>query len=714
MRFVGRLLAISALTGVVSIIAALAVVPVAHVFASSTVAGPVTQPLELRPLAQPSRILDSRGNLLGLFQNDDYRVPVDLSQVSPLARAAVIDVEDNTFYSHGALDLKSVLRALKADLSSGHIVQGGSTITQQLVKQSILTSQRSINRKLREAVDAFRLEHQMTKDQILQRYLNTIYFGNGAYGIQAAAHVYFDTDASKLTAAQGALLAGMIRNPAANDPIAHPAASLARRNVALGQMAANGTITEAQSVSLSKVPIPTTLHRPGLPAQSNFVQEVQAQLLKDPRLGKTVADRTRLLDTGGLTITTTIDPVMQQKAVAAEAAQLPNTHGKFTSALVAIEPTTGYVRALISGNDTSTIGYDVATGRGGSGRQPGSSFKAFVLMAALRAGYSINDTIDGTQPCTFNLPHAPPYVAHNAEPGAGVMSLTTATANSVNCAYIRLGLKVGLNNVVAEAHRLGIPNSVPLTPVPSISIGSEEVTPLDMASAYATLADNGIYHRPTFVSRVTDEYGKTLINGPNPAEHVATAQNVAVCTQALQAVVAHGTGTAAAIPGRPVAGKTGTTENLSDAWFVGFTPQLTTAVWMGSPTGRVPMYGVHGVDVYGGTFPARIWHAFMSSALANSPVLQFASPDPTLIGPGTYLLAPYATGSAPPPPPPNATPPPPTTTTTIPGGPTTTAPLTATTSPPPTTTPPPTTVPPTTTTGPSATTTTTAAKGGGG
>lgn len=713
MRFLGRLMAISALTGIVALAGILALVPVVKVAMASTRAGPVTQPLQLRPLAQPSRVLDSRGNLLGLLQNDDYRVPVKLSQVPPIVRDAVMDVEDDTFYSHGAVDLRSIARALVADLSSGHIVQGGSTLTQQLIKQSVLTSQRTVNRKLREAVDAFRLENQMSKNQILDLYLNTVYFGNGAYGVEAAAHVYFNSDVSQLGAAQAALLAGLIRNPAGNDPIAHPRAAMDRRNVALDQMAFNGTITQAQADQLSHTALPTVLYRPGLPTQSNFVQEAEAQLLADPRLGKTVADRQALLDTGGLTITTTIDPDLQQKAVVAEATQLPNTHGRFTSALVAIDPTTGYVRALISGNDTSTLGYDVATGRGGGGRQPGSSFKMFVLMAALRQGFSINDTIDGTQPCSFALPHSPLYVAHNAESGAGVMSLTTATADSVNCAYIRLGLKVGLDHVVAEAHRLGIPSSVPLTPVPSISIGSEGVTPLDMASAYATLADNGVYHQPTFVSRVVNEDGKVLISGPNPAQRVADPQNVAVATQTLEAVVARGTGTAAAIPGREVAGKTGTTDNFTDAWFVGFTPQLATAVWMGSPSGSVPMYDVGGINVYGGTYPARIWHAFMSAALGNSPALAFPAPNRSLIGPGVYLVAPYAPGSASSPTSSSQSQNPSSSTTTTVPGPaattTTTGPAATTTTTPATTTTVPST---TTTTRPHSTTTTSAPPGG--
>jgi penicillin-binding protein 1A len=486
-------------------------------------------------------------------------------------------------------------------------------------------------------------------------------------------------------------------------------AATQRRNEVLDGMVTNGHLTSAQATFYKSVPVPATVNQPASQQDSPFVSEVKASLtdVTDHRfdfLGTSASERLNTLDKGGLTITTTLDPDMQRSADAAVAAQLPNTGGKFTSAVVATDPNTGYVRALVSGNPASNHGYDVATGRGGGGRQPGSSFKPFVLMAALENGYSPNDSIDGTAPCTIQYPGTGSYVANNAEPGGGVMNLWDATANSVNCAFIRLGVDVGLPKVVDAAHSMGIPAGVNLAPTPSLSIGTYEVTPLQMASAYSTLAADGVHHAPSFVEKVTDSSNNVDFGGTDKGDRVVSAQNARVVTQMLQGVVQRGTGTAAALSDRPVAGKTGTTDNLANAWFVGYTPQLVTAVWMGSPAGLVPMYGVGGVNVFGGTYPARIFHDFMSSALSGQPVQDFTAPDPSQIGPGRFLIAQDSPGSItnplPPPPPPAPGLPP-----GLPPGlvPPTTAPATPPTpgppvAPPPTAAPPPSAPPSTTTT----------------
>ncbi|HWC37158.1 MAG TPA: transglycosylase domain-containing protein, partial [Acidimicrobiales bacterium] len=640
---------------------ALVLVPVARLFAGATHNAAVAEPLQLRPLNVPSRVLDSKGNLLAVFQDADYRAPVTLNQVPPTVVHAVLDAEDATFYQHGALDFRSILRAFKSDVSSNGILQGGSTITQQLVKNSVLNSQRNVNRKLREAVLAYRLEQQMTKDQILERYLNTVYLGNGAYGVQAAAQTYFGRDVGSLDAGQAALLAGVIRNPVGYDPLHHPVTATQRRNQVLDGMVANGHLTSAQADYYRAVPVPTTVNQPATQQDNPFVAEVKASLtdVTDHRfdfLGTSSTERLNTLNKGGLSITTTLDPDAQRSADAAVAARLPDTGGKFTSAVVSMDPNTGYVRALVSGNPGSSHGYDVATGRGGGGRQPGSSFKPFVLMAALENGYSPNDSIDGTAPCTIQYPGSGPYVANNAEPGGGVMNLWDATANSVNCAYIRLGVDVGLPKVADVAHRMGIPAKVRLAASPSLSIGTYEVTPLEMASAYSTLAADGVHHAPSFVEKVTDSANNVDFGGADKGDRVVSAQNARVVTQALQGVVQRGTGTAAALSDRPVAGKTGTTDNFANAWFVGYTPQLVTAVWMGSPAGLVPMTDVGGTSVFGGTFPARIFHDYMSSALSGQPVQDFTAPDSSQIGAGHFLIAQDSPGSItnplPPPPPP--------------------------------------------------------------
>jgi penicillin-binding protein 1A len=692
----------------------LLLVPVVRLSVGATHNAAVAEPLQLRPLNVPSKVYDTNGDLLAVLQDADYRNPVKLAQVPPTVVNAVLDAEDASFYRHGALDFRSILRAFTSDVNGGGL-QGGSTITQQLVKNAVLNSERSVNRKLREAVLAYRLEQQMSKDQILERYLNTVYLGNGAYGVQAAAQTYFGRDVSALDSGQAALLAGVIRNPVGYDPLRHPVAATQRRNQILEGMVANGHLTSAQADQYKTTPVPSTVNQPANQQDSPFVAEVKASLLDvtDHRfdfLGSSPSERLNSLNKGGLNITTTLDPTMQRNAEAAVAARLPDTGGKFTSAVVSMDPATGYVRALVSGNPASNHGYDVATGRGGSGRQPGSSFKPFVLMAAFENGYSPNDSIDGTSPCTIQYPGSGPYVANNAEPGGGVMNLWDATANSVNCAFIRLGVDVGLPKVVDMAHRMGIPAKVRLAASPSLSIGTYEVTPLEMASAYSTLAADGVHHTPSFIEKVTDSSNNVDFSGADKGDRVVSAQATRVVTQALQGVVQRGTGTAAALSDRPVAGKTGTTDSLTNAWFVGYTPQLVTAVWMGSPAGLVPMYGVGGVDVFGGTYPARIFHDFMSSTLSGQPVESFTAPDPSQIGSGRFLIAQDSPGAItsplppPPPPPPPGLPLPPGLL--PPATPTTRPPST---SPPPTAAPPPSppTQPPTTQPPPTTTSTTT-------
>lgn len=615
--------------------------------------------LHLRPLDEPSRLYDSQGNLLAVLQDADYRVSLSLSYVSPQAQHAVVDVEDNTFYYHGAIDARSIFRSITADVSSGHVLQGGSTITQQLVKNSLLSPQRSIKRKLHEAILAYQLEHQMTKRQILERYLNTVYFGNGAYGIEAAAETYFGEHAGQLDAAQSALLASMISNPAAYDPIAHPAAAAKRRAVALDDMVAAGDLS-TQAAALSKLArLPSRIHGPPVPPASSFVQEVKLGLLNDatdyPQLGKTRQARFNTIFKGGLSITTTLDPAMQADATKAVSDQLPDTGGRFTAAVVSVDPSNGFIRALVPGNSSSQ-GFDVVTGRGGSGgRQPGSSFKPFVLMAALDNHHSPQDQIDGTSPCVVKYPGSAPTSLHNAEPGGGIMTVEQATTNSINCAYVRLGLAVGLDKVVDMAHRLGVKS--PLQAYPSTSIGGQDVTPLEMASAYATLADGGVYHRPTAVQRIVDRQGHVLYQAQTKGTQVVPPWETQVATQVLRTVVESGTGTAAALSDREVAGKTGTTDNFGNAWFIGYTPQLVSAVWMGSPVGIVSMVNVGDAgEVFGGTYPARIWHEYMSAALEGYPVIDFPQPDYTQLPPPTYIDTPYSPGAPPAPPAPTQPP----------------------------------------------------------
>jgi membrane peptidoglycan carboxypeptidase len=310
------------------------------------------------------------------------------------------------------------------------------------------------------------------------------------------------------------------------------------------------------------------------------------------------------------------------------------TRGEFTSALASVEPATGYVRALVAGDDFGTEKYNLATqGK----RQPGSSFKIIVLLAALDAGFSINDTIDGNSPCTIKVAGFDPYTPGNYEgSGGGTMSLTDATARSINCAYARLGPIVGLERVRDMAARLGIPKDR-IDPFPSMALGAEEVTPLEMAAAYAAIANDGVYHPPTFVQKVTDRRGNVVFEGRNRGSRAVSAQTARQAIEVMRTVVERGTGTAARLGRRQVAGKTGTSQNHENAWFVGFTPQLSTSVWMGSPVGNVPMLNVGGRKVTGGSYPASIWGRFMAAALDDEPAVPFTAPDPKLIAKGKLI-----------------------------------------------------------------------------
>ena len=615
--------------------------------------------VQLEELSQRTTIYARDGSVRAVLHAEENRQPVPLADVPDHVKNAIVDVEDDRFWEHGGVDLRSTVRALRKNVSAGGVRQGGSTITQQLVKNALLTPERSLNRKVREAVLAVRLENKFSKEEILERYLNTVYFGNGAYGVQAAAETYFNSDVGSLDEAQAALLAGIIRNPEGYDPVKRPDAAKARRDVAFERMIANGHLTRERADELREAPIPTKASRP-LPKEDDyFVEEVKQRLLDDPRLGDTPQERYNALFKGGLKIYTTLDPRMQAAADAAVAKILPDTKGKFTASLVTVEPGTGAVRAMVAGSDFANAHYNLATARGGSGRQPGSSFKPIVLLTALANGYSPNDTIDGNTPCHLKIPGFAPYDVENYEgEGGGIMSVTDATVHSVNCAYVRLGAQVGLDKVVDMADRLGIPKAR-LHPYPSISLGAQEVSPLEMAAAYAAIADDGVYHAPQFVERVENRRGKVLFEGFDKGKEAVSKQVARMAIQVMQGVVQRGTGVRARLPGREVAGKTGTSQNHENAWFVGFTPQLSTAVWMGSPAGNIAMKNVGGIRVAGGTYPARIWNAYMSEALEPLPEVDFPDPNPKQIPKGKFINDKFSTH------PPRTT----TTTTTVPGAP---------------------------------------------
>ena len=594
--------------------------------------------VNLRPLAQRSEIVAADGSLLSALYEED-RIPVPLSAVPKVLVDAVVAVEDSAFYEHEGVSVRGLVRAAKRNAMSGAVEEGGSTITQQVVKNSILNADRSYDRKVREAVLAFRMEHELTKDEILETYLNTVYFGQGAYGVRAATTRYFGKPLEQLTLPEAALLAGMISSPQRFDPFDHADAAVARRQHVLGRMVKAGRIDQAAADEAGKAPLPTTIVRDDPQPNDHFTEEVRRQLLADPRLGATQEERSALVFRGGIRVETTLDPAVQAAAEQAVRDKLPQS--PFTAALVAIDPGTGDVRALVGGPNFAEAKYNLATQ---GARQAGSSFKTIALAAWLASGRSPEDLVDATAPCQFPTPGAPEPVwnVDNYDGGSGQVLVTTlreATVKSSNCAYARVALTLGPDKLVEMARKLGIAKDMPV--VPSIVLGSAEVSPLEMASVYATLAADGIRRPPVFIRRVLGPDGGVLFENAPAEERVLEPPVARSITDVLRNVVERGTGRRAAI-GRPVAGKTGTAQEWRDAWFAGYTPQLATAVWMGSPRGQESMVNVGGINVTGGSYPSQIWSQFMAAAMAPMPVRDFDPVDPAWWPPNNWIGAPPA------------------------------------------------------------------------
>ena len=608
--------------------------------------GSEVERLDLGPLATRSMVHAADGSVIGVFHDEEYRIPVPLSRVPAHVVRAVLDAEDDRFYDHGPLDLRAMTRAMVNNLEEGEISEGGSTITQQLVKTVLLTSKQDVDRKLQEAALAIRLEKQMTKDQILERYLNTVYFGNHSYGIQAAAERYYRVNVDQLTVGQATLLAGLIRNPVYADPYDNPQAATERRDVIVDRMVTLGHLSPVQADYIKAEPMPPPLQVTEGPRAGSdyFTEYVKQQLLRDERLGSTDSERYQAVFRGGLSIHTTLNPAFQAMAEESVADILPDTDGRFTAALVSVEPTTGAVRAMVGGSDFGQTKFNLVTDT--QGRQTGSSFKPFTLIAALEQGIQTNDSILGSSPCVIPNPGSEDWKPNNVEGGSsGVLTLTEATVNSVNCAYARLIKLVGADKVVDVAHRMGVTNE--LQPYLSLTLGSELVTPLQMASAYATLAADGEHFSTYVVDRIEDRDGKVIFRNQAKGERAISEQNARQVNQVLSQVVQRGTGTAARISGWDVGGKTGSTDNNTNAWFVGYTRTLATAVWMGAPEGDVSMRNVNGVTVFGGTYPAQIWGSFTRKALADSEPVDFTPPDGSGMRGGRFLA--LAGEKAPPP-----------------------------------------------------------------
>ena len=578
---------------------------------------PSLDPGRLQAKEVDGYIYDRTGErVLAVLRGKQSRILVPSNKISDRMKLAIVAIEDKRFYEHRGVDIHGIFRAVVQDIQHKAVVEGGSTITQQFVKNTYSANQRSIARKLKEAALAWQLEQRWSKDKILTAYLNTIYFGNGAYGVQQAALTYFHhgADRKHLTWAEAALLAGIPSDPSRYDPVTNPTAARERRDTVLKALLDQGDITQAEFLraTAAKLPGADDVHLSGLRGPAPyFTNYVEQQLIDRYGSGRVFG--------GGLRVNTTIDLDVQRIARQAITKWLTDPNGP-SAALVAVDPRNGKVLAMIGGNNYRKSQFNLAVQ---GERQPGSSFKPFVLATALRDGISPDSEFE-SGPVEIPLGDKV-WSVHNYENSdLGRISLATATEVSDNTVYAQLTQLVGPNNIARTARRLGITS--PLKSYFAIGLGAEAVNPLEMARAFSAFANGGrridgaaFGNRPRAISTVRNEAGRMVDNNVPVRRPVLTANTAALETSLLQSVVRAGTGKRAQLDdGRPVAGKTGTTENYGDAWFVGYTPQLVTAVWVGYPTTLRPMLTEYNGDsVAGGTFPALIWKTFMQRALAH-------------------------------------------------------------------------------------------------
>jgi len=568
----------------------------------------------------------SDGSVLAQWHAEEDRALVGYEELPRSLIDAVVAIEDERYWEHAGVDLHALARAIVANLDAGGVVQGASTITQQYLKNVVLTPEVTLDRKLTEAALALRLEEGLTKEQILERYLNTVYFGDGAYGVGTATAHFFGKAPADLTVGEAALLAGLIQSPSDTDPYRHPDAALRRRRVVLNKMVELGWLSPEAAEAADQEPlILRPRDRSNKDRYPYFTEEVKRRLLDDPSLGATPQDRYNALFRGGLRIYTTIDPVAQEAAQAAIGSVIEGANP--SAALAAVDPRTGHVLALVGGRDF----YDPADSHAQfnlavqARRQPGSSFKPFVLAAALEQGFTLDSVFQGGRSITIETDSGPWLVQNYNDAVFPNLTLLEGTVYSVNVVYAQVVDAVGAQHVVDVAKAAGI--TTDLRPFPAIALGAQEVTPLDMASAYGTFAADGIHVDPIFVTAIETHDGVNIWE-PVPIVTQAMSKDVAQSvTAALTETVRRGTGQQAKI-GRPIAGKTGTSQEHRDAWFVGYTPELSAAVWVGFAEGQVSMEPpTTPFTITGGTWPAQIWARFASGALAGTPYGQLAEAD---------------------------------------------------------------------------------------
>ena len=564
-----------------------------------------------------SQFYDINGNVIYTTLSEERRIPVNIDKIPKHVQRAFIAIEDNRFYEHGGIDYRGTARALVSTLS-GREVQGGSTITQQLAKNAFLTQERSIIRKIKEAFIAKELEHKYTKDEILSMYLNRIYFGQGAYGIESASMYYFDKHVQNLDIAEAATLAAIPKSPNYYNPFENPQESKKRQELVIDQMVKYGFINAEQAAQAkAKKMVYSTSHKVKSDPRGYFFDMISQKVIEE--VG---ADA---LYKGGLKIYTTLDMDMQ-KAAENAMRHLPSyyTDGKKLTqpqmALAAVDPKTGYVKAMIGGR-----GQDKFNRATLAVRQPGSAFKPFVYLTAMQNGFTPASIIEDKEE-----EFAKGWKPQNSDmKWHGKVSLRTALKRSFNVPTIKLAREVGVDKIVANAEKMGISTLVDSGAYSDVNLAmalgglSKGVNPLEMASAYGVLATNGLYSKPIALLKIVDREGKVLYQAKPQTKRVIDATSAYLTTNMLEDVLVSGTAGGMGI-GRPAAGKTGTTDTNIDAWFVGYTPDLSTAVWVGDDNNK-PMQ-----RMYGSGAPLSIWHDFMINALASTPRTGFSNPGVTI------------------------------------------------------------------------------------
>ena len=651
--------------------------------------------LQSPPLSQLSVIKAADGSNLATFYYEN-RQSVRLDDVAPTMRQAIVAIEDSRFYEHHGVDPKGILRALLTDTSSGTAVQGASTITQQYVRQALVetnaqdnntaaaaaATSKNLTRKLTEARYALALEQKLSKDQILEDYLNTVYFGDGAYGISAAAQHYFGETADQLTLAQSALLAGVINNPSTFDPTVNPKDALARRNVVLDRMLVNYPdsytavqiqAAHASPLALNVVPVPNGCSTSSAPF---FCDYVVHDILNGAEFGATVTDRANLLRRGGIVVTTTLEPAVQkaaQSAVDTVVPENPVLNAGLAAAIDMVNPQTGAIEAMAVdrpygtgfGQTEVNLAADYVNHGGSQGRNAGSTFKIFVLAAALEEKIPTGTTIHSPPKITIpkgstttcdGLPTSAWNVVNSEAAEGGTFNMVQATAQSVNTYFAQLEVKTGLCAPITIAQDLGVHKATGgnLDQIPAFTLGAEPVDPLSVAGAFAALANNGTFCTPQSITKVTWQVGDVTTNRPVPGPNCGKVLDPTIAegvTTLLQGVLAKGgTGYGLAL-GRPAAGKTGTDDAYKNAWFSGYTPNLASSVWVGNPDSTVPMRAItvnnkKYVDVFGATLPGPIWQLAMKGALANQPIQSFTNP-PDAVLRGKAITIPNLQGQDP-------------------------------------------------------------------